>query len=71
VNLKLFEDLIKVKECNWWAQRGYQKYTKQQETVRNNREFNSLTKEVEFQELEIQLSEKQIKEMKASIEHKK
>ena len=47
------------------------KYTKQQENVRNNREFNSLTKEVEFQELEIQLSEKQIKEMKASIEHKK
>lgn len=47
------------------------KYTKQQEAVRNNREFNSLTKEVEFQELEIQLAEKQIKEMKASIEHKK
>jgi predicted nucleic acid-binding Zn-ribbon protein len=47
------------------------KYTKQQDTVRNNREFNSLTKEVEFQELEIQLAEKQIKEMKASIDHKK
>lgn len=47
------------------------KYTKQQESVRNNREFNSLTKEVEFQELEIQLAEKQIKEMKASMEHKK
>lgn len=47
------------------------KYTKQQETVRNNREFNSLAKEVEFQELEIQLAEKQIKEMKASMEHKK
>src|SRR6476620_3446838 len=47
------------------------KYTKQQESVRNNREFNSLTKEVEFQELEIQLAEKQIKEMKASIEYKK
>ncbi|AIG30012.1 hypothetical protein SL053_000506 [Flavobacterium psychrophilum] len=47
------------------------KYTKQQDSVRNNREFNSLTKEVEYQELEIQLSEKHIKEMKASIEHKK
>src|SRR6478735_6409069 len=47
------------------------KYTKQQESVRNNREFNSLTKEVEFQELEIQLAEKQIKELKASIEYKK
>ena len=47
------------------------KYTEQQKNVRNNREFNSLTKEVEFQELEIQLAEKQIKELKASIEHKK
>ncbi|UPT71321.1 MAG: hypothetical protein M0D53_02650 [Flavobacterium sp. JAD_PAG50586_2] len=47
------------------------KYTTQQKDVRNNREFNSLTKEVEFQELEIQLAEKQIKELKASIDHKK
>lgn len=47
------------------------RYAKQQDSVRNNREFNSLTKEIEFQELEIQLAEKQIKEMKASIEHKK
>ena len=52
-------------------QESIKKYTKQQETVRNNREFNSLTKEVEYQELEIQLSEKHIKEMKASIEYKK
>ena len=47
------------------------KYSEQQKDVRNNREFNSLTKEVEFQELEIQLSEKKIKELKASMEHKK
>jgi hypothetical protein len=50
--------------------KGLSKYTKQQETVRNNREFNSLTK-VEFQELEIQLAEKQMKEMKASIDTRK
>ncbi|WP_396161460.1 zinc ribbon domain-containing protein [Flavobacterium sp.] len=47
------------------------KYLEQQKNVRNNREFNSLTKEVEFQELEIQLAEKHIKEMKASIEYRK
>lgn len=47
------------------------RYTKQQDSVRNNREFNALSKEVEFQELEIQLAEKQIKEFKSSIEHKK
>ena len=47
------------------------KYSEQQKNVRNNREFNSLTKEVEFQELEIELSEKHIKEFKAQIEQKK
>ena len=52
-------------------QESIKKYTKQQDSVRNNREFNALTKEVEFQELEIQLAEKHIKEMKATMEHKK
>ncbi|MAO16352.1 hypothetical protein LDL77_13080 [Flagellimonas marinaquae] len=47
------------------------KYSEQQKNVRNSREFNSLTKEVEFQELEIQLAEKNIKEFKAQIEQKK
>ncbi|HPF96555.1 MAG: hypothetical protein R2802_05650 [Flavobacteriaceae bacterium] len=47
------------------------KYAEQQKNVRNNREYNSLTKEVEFQELEIQLAEKHIKEFKAQIEQKK
>ena len=46
------------------------KYSEQQKDVRNNREFNALTKEVEFQELEIQLAEKQIKELRANSEHK-
>ncbi|PCJ92711.1 MAG: hypothetical protein COA50_15525 [Flavobacteriaceae bacterium] len=47
------------------------KYAEQQKNVRNSREFNSLTKEVEFQELEIQLAEKNIKEFKAQIDQKK
>jgi predicted nucleic acid-binding Zn-ribbon protein len=47
------------------------KYAEQQKNVRNNREFNSLTKEVEFQELEIQLAEKHIKEFKVQIDQKK
>ncbi|WP_428742188.1 zinc ribbon domain-containing protein [Tenacibaculum sp.] len=46
------------------------KYAEQQKNVRNNREFDSLTKEVEYQELEIQLSEKRIKEYKAKIAQK-
>lgn len=47
------------------------KYTEQQKNVRNNREYNSLTKETEYQELEIQLAEKHIKEFNAQIEQKK
>lgn len=38
------------------------KYKEQQMNVRNNREYDSLTKELEFQQLEIELSEKKIKE---------
>ncbi|MGB5498953.1 MAG: C4-type zinc ribbon domain-containing protein [Maribacter sp.] len=47
------------------------KYTEQQKNVRNSREFNSISKELEFQELEIQLAEKNIKEFKAQIDQKK
>jgi uncharacterized protein len=43
------------------------KYESQQNKVRNNREFESLTKELEFQKLEIQLSDKRVKEYKSSI----
>ena len=46
------------------------KYTTQQDNVRNNREYNSLSKEVEFQELEIQLADKHINEFRAQIEQK-
>jgi uncharacterized protein len=71
-DLEVMEDQIKAKKnAIDGHQESMKKYTKQQETVRNNREFNSLTKEVEYQELEIQLAEKQIKEMKATMEHKK
>ncbi|MFV0507511.1 MAG: zinc ribbon domain-containing protein [Bacteroidales bacterium] len=36
------------------------KYTEQQDNVRNNREFDSFTKEIEYQNLEIQLAEKHL-----------
>ena len=47
------------------------KYNDQQKNVRNNRAFESLSKEIEFQELEIELCTKQIKELTAQIELKK
>lgn len=47
------------------------KYTEQQKNVRNNREYDSISKEIEYQALEIELAEKRIKEHQADIEHKK
>ncbi len=44
------------------AQALIKKYEGQQEKVRNNREYDAITKELEFQNLEIQLAEKRIKE---------
>lgn len=38
------------------------KYTEQLDNVRNNREYDALTKEVEFQRLEIELQNKRIRE---------
>lgn len=47
------------------------KYEEQQMNVRNNREYDAITKEMELQNLEIQISEKRIKEAYAKIEIKK
>jgi hypothetical protein len=47
------------------------KYKEQQNNVRNNREFESLDKEIEFQELEIKLHDKRIKESKFTLANKK
>lgn len=47
------------------------KYKKQQDNVRNNKEFEALEKEMEFQELEIQLADKRMKEFNAKIDQKK
>ena len=46
------------------------KYEEQQNKVRNNREFDAITKEIEFQNLEIQLAEKRIKEGEFLLESK-
>lgn len=46
------------------------KYEAQQGKVRNNREYDAITKEIEFQNLEIQLAEKRLKEAKFNIESK-
>ncbi len=47
------------------------KYEEQQNNVRNNREYDSLSKEVEFQTLEIELCNKKIREFTAQVAEKK
>ena len=52
------------------AKATIKKYEAQQMNVRNNREFDAISKEIEFQNLEAQLAEKKIKEAQATIEFK-
>lgn len=46
------------------------KYKDQQMNVRNNREYEAISKELELQELEIQLADKRIKECEFKIKQK-
>ena len=46
------------------------KYKEQQENVRNNREYDFLSKEIEFQTLEMELCDKRIKEFAAQEQEK-
>ena len=53
------------------AEKLIKKYEDQQTNVRNNREYDAISKEMELQQLEIQISEKKIKEAQFKIEQKK
>lgn len=44
------------------AEKAIKKYSEQLDNVRNNREYDALSKEIEFQKLEIELQEKRIRE---------
>jgi predicted nucleic acid-binding Zn-ribbon protein len=69
---KELEDSIKKnKEGIKEAEKLVKKYNEQQKNVKNNREFDAITKEIELQELEVQICEKRIKEGKEKIEEKK
>ncbi len=52
------------------AEKLIKKYQEQQMNVRNNREYDAITKELELQQLEIQILEKKINESKGKIENK-
>ena len=52
------------------AQTSLERYRKQLDDVKNNREYDTLSKEIEFQTLEIELCNKKIKEAMVCIEDK-
>lgn len=58
----LKQAIAKKKEEIETAKSSVVKYKEQQDNVRNNREYDMLSKEIEFQTLEIELCEKRIKE---------
>ena len=53
------------------AQSSIERYKTQLNDVKNNREYDTLSKEIEFQELEVQLCEKKIREANVRIEERK
>lgn len=63
---KLAEEKNKIAD----SQQKILRYKEQLDNVRNNREFDLLSKEVEFQSLEIELSEKHLGEYTRQIEQK-
>lgn len=64
------EELVQVQLNNIKeAQALIGKYERQLDTVKNNREFDALTKEIELQRLDIQLAEKRIREAKFLVEN--
>ena len=63
IEKQMHDKQITIKDCQTLIKR----YEEQQNNVRNNREYDALTKEIEFQTLEIQLAEKRIREFTAQL----
>lgn len=60
------DKLGKIKE----AEASVERYTEQQNNIKNNREYDILGKEIEYQTLEVQLQNKRINEANKEIERK-
>ena len=65
------KDIATKKEEIKDAQAQVKKYEQQQMEVRNNREYEAITKEVEFQKLNVELFEKRIREYSNDVENRK
>src|SRR6201995_4428272 len=66
----LEDDIVTRKNLIKEAQANIKKYETQLNEVKNNREYDAITKEIEIQGLDIQVSEKKIKEFGYEITNK-
>ena len=66
----LEDEIKKHKDAIKEAEKLIKKYQEQQMNVRNNREYDAITKELELQDLEIQVFKKKIGEAQFTIENK-
>ena len=64
------KEVLEQKQIIENAKELHKKYEEKLKNVRNNREYNSIVKEQEYQDLESQLAEKKINEYKSNIEQK-
>lgn len=70
-DIQEFQSAITVKKGEIQeAQASVERYKAQLNEVKNNREYDTLTKEIEFQSLEIELCNKKIREAQAKIQEK-
>ena len=70
-DIKEFEDAVKQKKAEIAeAQASVERYKTQLNDVKNNREYDTLSKEIEFQTLEIELCNKKIREANTKVEEK-
>jgi len=68
--IALKEQIVEKKSIIKESKAKLKKYEEQQKKVRNNREFEALSKQIEYEELELQLSDKRIKEYTFKIKEK-
>ncbi|WP_185856461.1 zinc ribbon domain-containing protein [Blattabacterium cuenoti] len=69
--LSLKENIDKQNKIKKYSDFLIQKYEKQKDNIKNNKELYSIEKEIDYQKLEIQLSKKRIKEINLNIHKKK
>ena len=66
IKVDIADQKHRITECKSLIER----YTAQLDNVRNNREFDNLSKEIEYQGLEVEFSEKKIKEFTEEIRNR-